>query len=264
MKNILKIATLCLLLIACTEPQKVDAPPVVIEPVQNRVFQKSLPYIDSAGKTHQYTLSLPENYTEQDELPVVVYLHGDGGHENSELSSSHYIDNLLAQCDSQYPLIVYPSDINKLYILDNNYHIAFGLLEQIAQDYAIADAKKRVIIGFSNGASAASRTPIVNPGSYALSFSWSGWVWRKDTILFEAVGQSAPQLNALDYRAVYFTGDQDHPEAYATLIPYLKTHDINHELTVFDNQKHDLGQYHRRTQTQLRDELCQVFSSNSG
>ena len=261
MKVIFKISIICLWLFACSEPQQAEAPPVVLEPVQNRVFKKSLAYIDKEGKTHQYTLSLPENYAEQGELPVVMYLHGSGGNENSELSTSHYIDNLLTQCNGQYPLIVYPSDVNRLYIVDNNYHLGFGILEQLAKDYSIADPSKRVIIGFSNGAAAASRTAISNPGSYALSFAWSGWIWRKDTPLFEAVAQNAAQLNELGYRAVYITGDKDHPDAYDVLIPLLETHGINHELTVLRKQKHDLGEYHRKTQSQLKDELCQIFAA---
>jgi len=255
-----KLLFIGLLIAACSEPKEVQAPQKTTEPVQNRVLKKSLPYTDHQGKTHKYTLSFPESYLEQEAVPVLVYLHGSGGNENSELGVADYIDNMLLECNARYPLIVYPSDENKLYILEDNYHIAFGLLDEIAKEYSIANASKRMIAGFSDGASAASRAPIINPGSYALSFSWSGWIWAKDTTLFDAVGNNAEQLNRLGYKAVYFTGDSDHPNAYNKLITYLEPNNIQYELTVLDDQGHNLGLYHQRTRTQFKTQLCRLFA----
>lgn len=264
MKKIFFLPLISVIATACSDAvddPNTQLPSIPTDPVQERIIQRSLPYLDRQEATHYYTLSLPENYREQSALPVIMYLHGRGGNENSDVGSSHYIDNMIAECNGQYPLIVYPSDVNKFYVQDNNYHLAFGLLEQVAQDYPLGGVEKRMIIGFSDGGSGAFRTPLVNPGSYKKSFSWSGWVWRKDQTLFDAIVEHADELRTLGFKGVYFVGDNDHKRAYDPLISLLEQHGVGYKHTVLENQSHNLGHYHVKTRPQLKEELCEMFAA---
>ena len=256
MKNFFLLSLVSLFLYACSEPREVITPEIPQAPVQDRVLKKGLVYTDNEGTTYTYNLSLPENYSKQGALPVLMYLSDD----STDQLSSHYIDNMLAECNARFPMIVYPRDTDKLFIKDEHYHLAFGLLEQIERDYDIADASKRMIAGFSNGASAAARAPIIHPGSYAMSFGWSGWIGTEDKVLFDAVAQHATELKALNFKAIYFVGDEDHEPAYDKLIPHFEANGIPFYLTVLENQQHNLGKYHRRTRPQFKAELCQFFA----
>ena len=242
-----------------TQEAKEDASSLP-QTLDNRFIQRSLPYLDNNQNTHFYSLSIPNSYKNQKELPVVIYLHGSGGDENSDLIGfSHFVDNAINECDAEPPLIVFPSDAKRLYVLDNNYHIAQGLLNTIQADFDLAGPEKRVIIGFSNGGAAATRAAIVHPGNFATSYSWAGWVWTKDTYLFKAVVENAAKLQQSYFRAILITGDKDEPQAYDSLISLMKTNNVNYEHSNLKDQHHNLGQYMKRTQERFKVDLCERF-----
>jgi len=258
--NILFFITAVLLLTVSCKKEIEVTESTLEKALKNRLVKKSLNYTDSSGNEHKYSLSIPDDYQSQGELPVIVYLHGLGGNENSELIFfSNYIDSILAECQAVRPLIVFPSDVNRLYVLDQNYHIAIGLLNVVGQKYSLAGSEKRVISGFSNGGTGAARTPIVQPGSYVLSYSWGGGAWSRDRYLFEQVGKNAEQLNNIQFKSVLFTGDNDHAHEYAKLIDLMSQNNIQHESTILKDQKHDLGKYFSKTRNNFKKDLCRVF-----
>ena len=249
------------LLFACSGSQE-KKPEITESDLVSRVLKKSLKFKDQYGTDHAYSLSIPADYKNQKTLPLILYLHGRGGDENSELLSfTHYVDNILSECEVDSPLIVFPSNKNDIYILDHGINLAKGLPEIVAQTYPIEDVSKRIITGFSMGANAAIRTAITQPNHFAASFSWGGGVWSKDVYLFNAAKRNAQALKDNHFKAFIYKGKEDSPRAYNPLLEVFDETNFNYHLSLLDDQKHDLDQYWANTQLSFGKEMCELFST---
>ena len=224
-----------------------------------RLFERSLEYSVN-GNAHRYSLAIPQDYQSTAELPVIVYLHGRGGNENSELVFfSDYVDTIVEQCGIERPLIVFPSNENGLYLLDQGAHLASGLLGQVQQRFSLQSYDKRILAGFSIGGAAATRTAIIYPNQYAASVSWAGGLWPKDTILFDSVKNNAEELIRNKFTAHLFIGGKDSPELYNPLISAMEEHQLSYNRRLLVGQEHKLGQYLERTQEDFKSLMCKLL-----
>ena len=241
-------------LLACTPKQPEQT-------LERRLIEKSLIYKDNSNKKHRYSLSIPKDINSQHPLPVIVYLHGKGGNENSELIPfSQYVDNIIHQCGVRSPIIIFPSNEKGLYLLDQNYHIAKGLLDLVNKNYTLEKPSKRIISGFSIGGAAATRTAITNPMSFAASYSWAGGLWPKDTYLFDSVKKHAELLKEKGFKASLYIGGNDSPELYNPLIVLFEQYGINYKRVLLEDQNHNLGKYFKRTKEIFKNEICSIFN----
>jgi len=224
-----------------------------------RIFEKSLEYFVN-GNAHRYSLAIPKGYQSTADLPVIVYLHGRGGNENSELVLfSVYVDTIVEQCGIERPLIVFPSNENGLYLLDQGVHLASGLLGQLQQRFSLQNYDKRILAGFSIGGAAATRTAIIYPNYYAASVSWAGGLWPKDTVLFDSVKNNAEVLIRNEFTAHLFIGGNDSPELYNPLISAMEEYRLRYNRRLLVGQEHNLGQYLERTQEDFKLLMCKLL-----
>lgn len=236
------------------------------EPIKLSAYStiRSLGYAEESGKDYRYSLAIPNDIDQRNLVPVVVYLHGAGGDENSELLSfTHYVEALINECQGQQPLIVFPGNGNRLFQLDENYHLAEGILNDVAQNYAIAGVKERIIVGFSLGGAAATRTAILHPNRFSLSVSWAGGVWPKDTVLFDATKNNREAFRQSDFKPYFFVGSKDAPKQYNPLWRIMDEYGVAYEKHVLKGQKHDLGLYLSKTREQFKALLCSNVAGKS-
>jgi S-formylglutathione hydrolase FrmB len=183
-----------------------------------------------------------------------------GGDENLELLSfSLYVDSIVEECSIEHPLIVFPSDQNGLYLLDENKHVASGLLSMLSKRFPVSSSEKRIVAGFSIDGAAATRTGIVSPDSYAASVSWAGGLWPNDTYLFDAVERNARILADHNFTAHIFIGGEDSPELYNPLISLFDEYEVSYNRVLLEGQKHNLGKYLERTRDEFKSVMCSVF-----
>lgn len=221
-------------------------------------FIKSIPYV-AHGQEHYYSLSLPTDYKDRSDIPLFVYLHGNGGNENSEINVlSAYIWHALRACGKDRPIILFPGNVNNLYVLDENFHIANGIISKLEESYSIAKPNRRVIMGFSSGGAAATRTALVNPESFILSISWAGGVWPKDEVLFDSVVNNKGELISRNFHAIIFKGEKDNPDSYSPLLRVMNSSMIPYTVTILKDQRHNLAQYLVRTQDQFEKLICSI------
>ena len=110
MNKILNLSLISLFIGACSEQQPVITPAIPLEPIQNREVKEAT-YQDNDGTIHNYSLSLPEDHASKGALPVIMYLSDD----STDKASAHYIDNMLAECNAPFPLIIYPREEKKFF-----------------------------------------------------------------------------------------------------------------------------------------------------
>lgn len=244
---------------SCSEPVSVADPDLVEKVLKDRVLEKSLEY-QADGDTHRYSLSIPRSYDSKSKLPVIVYLHGKGGDENSELLYfSFYVNSIAKECGIEQPLIIFPSNQNGLYLLDQGQHLANRLLQHIAPRFSVEAFNKRILAGFSIGGAAATRTAIIHPNSYAVSVSWAGGLWPNDAVLFSSVKNNAGTHIENNFTAHLFIGGEDSPHLYDPLISAMKEYEVSYNRLLLKRQKHNLGQYLERTREEFKSVMCTVF-----
>ena len=223
-------------------------------------FKPSLVYSDNQGNEYRYSLSIPELPEQESAFPLVVYLHGRGGNERSELLSfSKYVDQAISQCDAQAPLIVFPSNVDGLFLHDQGYHIAKGLVLEVEKMYRLKNNQHRLITGFSIGGAAATRTGIIYPESFAASFSWAGGLWPNDQLLFDSTRDNSDLLKQRRYQVFLYIGGEDSPELYNPLIQRFDEYGMFYDRVLLAGQKHNLNEYWSRTQELFKRELCARF-----
>ena len=255
------VIILALLISGCdfNSSESEDSVGYIPPPPSNRYIQNSLEF-HYGDTVFYYAVAAPEDYASRTDIPVIMYLHGNGGDENSDLwAITGYVDGVVKECGVEQPLIIFPGNQNRFYILDQNQGVAVALLEHVAQDYKLAGPEKNMIMGFSTGGSTAVRAAIVNPGSYTVSYSWGGGIWPKDDYLFGAVATNAAVLNDNKFKAVLINGDDDEPEAYDKLIGFFKDESLNYEKIILQNQGHDLGLYLQQSRDHLKTTICDLL-----
>ncbi|GAB5514369.1 MAG: alpha/beta hydrolase-fold protein [Rhodopirellula baltica] len=189
--------------------------------------------------------------------PVVYFLHGAGGNERSDAAG---FASLIAKGirDKTMPpaICVCPNGGMSGYRGEVESMIVDELIPLIDSTYPTrADAKSRVIAGFSMGGAGSVRLSLLHPDLFCAAGSWGGALaFRGEpekSPLLPAVKENADTLRKNGYAALLINGDGDRPDAFALLAETFRSHDIPHQVVIVENTKHNLGDYHKKTADQM-------------
>ncbi|WP_430454339.1 alpha/beta hydrolase [Rhodopirellula europaea] len=225
---------------------------------------------DALGHDVGYVVWTPPGFSADADTryPVVYFLHGAGGSERSDAAG---IASLLAKGirnKTMPPAIcVCPNGGMSSYRGEVESMIVDELIPLIDSTYPTrADAKSRVVAGFSMGGAGSVRLSLLHPDLFCAAGSWGGALaFRGDAAespLLPAAKKNAETLRANGYAALLINGDGDRPDAFALLAETFRAHDIPHQVVIVENTKHNLGDYHKKTADQMISFLGKQLQQN--
>ncbi len=203
---------------------------------------------EALGHDVGYVVFTPEGYmADGDEpYPVVYFLHGMGG---TEASDSGGFSGLLARGIREGTLppviCVFPNGGRSGYMGDVETMIVDELIPLIDAEY-VTDVTRRAVAGFSMGGQGAVRLSVLHPELFCACGSWGGGMWRGEEEMLAAANDHAATLRENHFAALLINGDQDRPDAFASMADVLAEHDIACEVQVLPDTPHNLGLYYER------------------
>ncbi len=138
------------------------------------------------SKAVNYSIYLPENYSEQNYYPVIYLLHGYDGDETSwpkRTNIVQYVDSLISQKRIPEIIIVLPDGNNSYYI--NNYNNQFPYEDMFTQElipfidstyHCLSEEKYRAIAGLSMGGYGSVVLTLKHPNLFNTCINISGAV----------------------------------------------------------------------------------------
>src|ERR1041384_891556 len=130
-----------------------------------------------------YSVYLPPQYASTKfKYPVIYFLHGAGGNENSDAGGfSGLLNKLIGEKKIKPAICIFPNggmsgfrDRPEEKVMVETM-IVKELIPLIDKSYrTVADRKGRVIAGFSMGGGGATRLALKNPELFSASASWAG------------------------------------------------------------------------------------------
>ncbi|HVK04934.1 MAG TPA: alpha/beta hydrolase-fold protein, partial [Armatimonadaceae bacterium] len=207
-----------------------------------------------------YNVYLPPGYKDgKDRYPVVYFLHGAGGNENSDAGGFSALVRKQIEAKAIPPVIcVFPNGGMSGYA-DRPEQKVMGetlivreLIPHIDAKYRTVAAREgRAVCGFSMGGGGAIRLALKYPDLFAAAGSWAGALGARRggptgspaTLVKENADKVRGRV-----RLLLVVGDKDmtyggHP----ALVAALKDSKIAHEYEVLPGVGHDLGAYHQKT-----------------
>ncbi|TWT78774.1 Carbohydrate acetyl esterase/feruloyl esterase precursor [Planctomycetes bacterium CA13] len=197
-----------------------------------------------------YVVFTPADYdaSGNTRYPVIYFLHGMGGTEASDSAgfASHIARGV--RDDSIPPVIcVFPNGGRSGYRGSVETMILTELIPLIDESYPTkAEAKSRVVAGFSMGGAGAVQLSVMHPELFCAAGSWGGGMWRDADATLAAAVSGAETLRGNGYAALLVNGDQDRPQAFKPLAEKFKELEIPHEVVVLPDTPHNLGMYYQR------------------
>ena len=129
--------------------------------------------IDFTFIFYNHHVMLPQNYAEQDSLPLILYLHGRGGGENLTLSDFQaYGIGQYASENDDFPFIV----VAPLIPDDSDWHInaVDSVLKYIISNYKV-DISRVYLTGYSLGGQGTYWLASKHPEKFAAISPVAGW-----------------------------------------------------------------------------------------
>lgn len=208
------------------------------------------PEFDSSGKT---------------KYGVIYFLHGMGGTEASDAGGfSSLVGRGIKQGKIPPVICVFPNGGRSGYRGEVEKMIVEELMPTIEQNYPTqADAKSRMLAGFSMGGAGSVRLSIMHPELFCGAGSWGGGMFRGSEELLQAAAQNAETLRANGYATLLINGDQDRPDAYAPLAEVFEKEKIPCQITVLKETPHRLGLYYERSSDEMVDFLGKQLKQSS-
>ncbi len=218
---------------------------------------------EALGHEVGYVVFTPEGYmADGDEpYPVVYFLHGMGG---TEASDSGGFSGLLARGIREGTLppviCVFPNGGRSGYMGDVEKMIVDELIPLIDAEYA-TDVSCRAVVGFSMGGQGAVHLSVLHPELFCACGSWGGGMWRGEEEMLAAASDHAATLRENHFAALLINGDQDRPDAFASMASVLAQHDIACEVQVLPDTPHNLGLYYERGGVMMLEFLGEALGS---
>ena len=183
------------------------------------------------GRTYQYWLYMPKNNTKRQEMPLVIYLHGDGGRKSTNDVNKYALPKYIANGDD-YPFFMIAPYCNNQANFHNEGYMNFiiELINYITKTYNI-DTSRIIMSGGSSGAAGAYLITAKNKIFSSLVII-SGVTYTLD----------ADKEKDLTYLPIWvFHGNNDRQVDYNTTkrhVDNIKTYGGNIKLTTY-NGGHD-------------------------
>ncbi len=134
-----------------------------------------------------YNIYLPPNYETTKDYPVIYYLHGFDGNNNSSNKIIKIIDSLILKKDFPETIIIAPNGENSWYIDDyaGKFKYSTMFIEEfipfVKNKYSITDdINKSTIMGLSMGGFGALRFTMLYPDEFGLCISFMAGINTKE------------------------------------------------------------------------------------
>lgn len=216
-----------------------------------------------------YSVSLPAGYAQSDKrYPVIYFLHGAGGNENSDAAGFSRLVAKLAEAKKVPPVIcVFPNggmsgyqDRPEKKVMGETLLIK-ELIPLVDRTYRTQSIREgRVIAGFSMGGGGAVRLALKHPDLFSAAGSWAGALGSR--------GGAAPaELEAANLRRVagrvhllLVVGDKDSTYArHKPVVQSLKEAEYPFRYRVLEGVAHNLGLYYEKTGEEMALFLSEGF-----
>ncbi|MEQ8789231.1 MAG: alpha/beta hydrolase-fold protein [Pirellulaceae bacterium] len=211
------------------------------------------------GRDVGYVVWKPEDFDDSGatRYGVIYFLHGMGGNESADAGGFSSLVRSAVKRGVMPPVIcVFPNGGRSGYRGEVETMIVDELIPLIDKSYPTkAEAGSRVVAGFSMGGAGSVRLSLLHPELFCAAASWGGGMWRDSETLLAAVDRDAKALKANAYATLLINGDQDRPDAYASLVEKLSAHAIPSQVVVLEDTPHNLGLYYQRSGKQMTDFL---------
>jgi endo-1,4-beta-xylanase len=210
---------------------------------------------ESLGYEVGYVVWTPPGYDRNgdERLSTIYFLHGMGGNEASDAGGfSQLMDRAIREGWLPDAIGVFPNGGRSGYQGDVERMIVEELVPRIDADYRTrADRAGRVVAGFSMGGQGAVLLSLRWPHLFSAAGSWGGGLWRGADEVYAAAQEHATLLRDSGYAALLVNGEEDRPDSFAPLSERLAQLDIEHEIVVLPDTRHNLGQYYERNGEQM-------------
>jgi Enterochelin esterase and related enzymes len=227
-----------------------DGPP--IRDVEHGVLQSK-----SMEREVGYNVYLPPGYKEGTKrYPVIYFLHGAGGTENSDAGGFSSLVRTEIEAKRIPPVIcVFPNGGMSGYV-DRPEQKVMGetliikeLIPLIDSKYrTIASREGRVICGFSMGGGGAMRLAIKYPDLFSAAASWAGALGSRSGAPAAAGMKESVEKIAGKVRLLMIVGDQD--QTFAAHAPFRQVLDeakVPYTYRVLEGVGHNLGILYEKT-----------------
>lgn len=209
-----------------------------------------------------YNVFTPTDYQKgTGRFPVIYFLHGAGGNENSDAAGfSSRVNQAINEKKIPPVICVFPNggmsgyaDRGETKVMGETMIIK-ELIPIIDADYRTINGQEgRVIGGFSMGGGGAIRLAVKHPDLFTAAASWAG-AFRNRGGDDDAIKQAEKNIDQLKgkSRFLLIVGDQDQTYiGHQPVIDAFKKLKIDYEYKVLAGVNHNLGVYHQKTGDQF-------------
>jgi endo-1,4-beta-xylanase len=221
-----------------------------------------------------YNVALPAGYARGGKrYPVVYFLHGSGGSENSDVGGFSRLAARMAAEKKVPPVIcVFPNGGMSGYRDDparkvmGETMIVKELIPLIDKTYRThAHREGRVVAGFSMGASGAVRLAFKYPDVFSAAGSWAGAGGARGGVPPAQLEPDNLRRLAGRVRLLLIVGDKDQTYAtYKPLVQNLEEAKYPFRYRVLDGVPHSLGLYYEKTGEEMVRFLTAGFKAEEG
>jgi endo-1,4-beta-xylanase len=205
-----------------------------------------------------HNVYLPPGYEHGDtRYPVIYFLHGWGGDENSDAAAfSGWVAKLTKELSLPPAIVVFPNGGRSWY---RDYSVERGLIEThivhelvpyIDRTYrTLADREHRVLVGFSMGGGGAVRLAVKYPGLFSAAGAWGGaFAYRDPNPIPADLTPEHFARVAGRVRLLMFVGTEDSQLlTYPALIKILTEAKFPFAYEVLAGVRHDPGAYYEHS-----------------
>jgi endo-1,4-beta-xylanase len=226
----------------------------------------------SMGQGMGFNVWVPPAYAAGNgRFPVIYFLHGAGGNENSDAGGfAGLVRRAIEEKKIPPVLCVFPNggmsgyrDQPEKKVMVETF-IVKELIPHIDANWrTLALRERRAVAGFSMGGSGAMRLVVKYPDLFSAAGSWAAGIgFRRSDAAEEFHAQLRQNAERIRdrVRLLLIVGDQDMTYAgHGPFIAQLKELKLAHEYEVLAGVGHDLGRYQRDTGSRLVEFLGRGF-----
>lgn len=137
---------------------------------------KSYTFVDpTTSRQMKYWLYIPDNLTARNSVPLMIYLHGDGGRSNNINDVNLYAYPRFIKDGTKYPFMMIAPQINydTNWTNETTYQRVMRIVDYIIENYNV-NTKKIILAGGSSGGGGAYKITSAYPNYFSCTVVGSG------------------------------------------------------------------------------------------
>ena len=209
---------------------------------------------NAIGNEVGYVVWTPAGYDQNTgkRYPVIYFLHGMGGNESADAAAfSGYVADAIKDGILPPLICVFPNGGYSGYRGEVEKMIIDELIPLIDSDYrTLANARSRVLTGFSMGGSGSVNLSLMHPELFCFAGSMGGR-FRANEQNLPLVDKAIPVWKKNNYGFFFVNGDNDNPEAFKEFSAILDKNNIDNKVMVLPDTGHDLGKYYKEASEEM-------------